>query len=623
MQADVIVVGGGHAGCEAAYAAARLGAKVAMFTLRRDRIAHMSCNPAIGGVAKGHVVREIDALGGLMARAIDATGIQFRRLNASRGPAVRSSRAQADSSRYRQFVREEIESCTNITIVEDEVLALLVENGRLVGVRGASVGSVFAGAVILTTGTFLSGKCFVGDETFEGGRVGDAAAKGLSTSLREIGLTLGRFKTGTTPRLDTASIHWDALEPQSGDIPRPCFSFDPVRNDLPQIQCFLTYTNEKTDAIVRENLDRSPLYRGIIEGTGPRYCPSLEDKVVRFADRKRHQIFLEPEGLDTERVYPNGISTSLPKDVQDRFLHSIVGLEDVRILEYGYAVEYDYAPPTQLLPSLMTKVLPGLFLAGQINGTSGYEEAAGQGLMAGLNAVRWMAGDSPAILGRHEAYIGVLIDDLVTKGVDEPYRLFTSRAEYRLILRESNAEERLWRHAMAWGLLPEDRIARASMRDTARVELKDRLSMQRADPAMLARLGLTGRMVPGSTLESLLRRPEITLGHLFDGIDDEIALVVEESVKYAGYIEREAREIVRMSELDNYRLPDALDYLAMNGLSNEVRSKLLAVQPITLGQASRIPGVTPTSLALLRVLAHRVVSRETSEGIPELKECST
>lgn len=607
-QLDVVVIGAGHAGCEAAYAAVRLGARAALVTLRADRIAQMSCNPAVGGVGKGHLVREIDALGGAMARITDATGIQFRRLNASRGPAVRSTRAQSDSRRYREAMTALLAGLAGLELVEGEVVDLVRGgDGGLEGVVLASGERLGARAVVVTTGTFLNGLCHVGDEQFAAGRVGDRPALLLSGALRRAGLLLGRFKTGTTPRLAQDSLDVSGLEAQAGDEPRPTFSFDPVRNTLGQVVCHITYTSPATHAVVRENLHRSPLYRGVIVGRGPRYCPSFEDKVVRFADRDRHQIFLEPEGLDSDRVYPNGLSTSLPRDVQEAFLRSIPGLERARVLQHGYAVEYDYAPPTQLTHGLMVKALPGLFLAGQINGTSGYEEAAAQGLMAGLNAVRFVGGLEPAVLGREQAYIGVLIDDLVTKGVDEPYRVFTSRAEHRLVLRESNAEERLAPLGESWGLVKGERLRAAQARAEARRQARAILARTPLGPEHCRALGHEAELARMPVAEAL-RRPEVSLAGL--GLDlGELGAggveALEEEIKYEGYIRREQREIERLSELEALHLPTALDYGQTPGLSRELREKLTAVRPRTLGQASRMPGMTPAALALLRVHARR------------------
>lgn len=622
---DVIVVGAGHAGCEAALAAARVGARVGLVTLRTDRIAQMSCNPAIGGVGKGHLVKEIDALGGAMGQCADMTGIQFRRLNTSRGAAVRSTRCQSDADLYRQAMTGIIFNTPGITIIQDEAVGFASAQGQLCGLRTLTR-LLPCRAVIITTGTFLNGICHQGDKKFAGGRVGDASANFLSDGLRQLGIELRRFKTGTTPRLLNSSIDWHLLEPQAGDSPRPRFSFDSVASGLAQVECYITHTGTAAHDLIREALPRSPLFQGIIEGTGPRYCPSIEDKIVRFADKDQHHIFLEPEGLSSDRVYPNGLSTSLPIDVQLAFLRTIPGLSRVEVVQYGYAVEYDYSPPTQLQPSLMSKALPGLFLAGQINGTSGYEEAAAQGLIAGLNAARYVDGAEAIVLGRQQSYMGVMIDDLVTKGVDEPYRIFTSRAEYRLSLRESNAEERLSRLGHAWGLVSPARLARAESRLASQASVHRWLAATPLGGELCGALGLQPAEHAGSKRAVILRRPELSIEALVDGAPfgsigteavqgdggpftsqtHEVLRAVEESIKYQGYIDREQREIERLKNLEGFALPQPMDFSNAPGLSLEVQEKLNAVQPVTLGQASRIPGVTPAAIALLRLQAHRL-----------------
>ncbi|MBN1961828.1 MAG: tRNA uridine-5-carboxymethylaminomethyl(34) synthesis enzyme MnmG [Deltaproteobacteria bacterium] len=607
-QYDVIVIGAGHAGCEAAYTSTRLGAKVALITLRKDRIAQMSCNPAIGGVGKGHLVREVDALGGAMAQIADATGIQFRRLNMSRGAAVRSRRAQSDSEKYKNAMTEFLLGINDIDIIEGEAVDILKDNNMINGVVLDSQTIIYAKAVVVTTGTFLNGLCHIGEEKFNAGRVGDIAATKLSNALIRLGLKLERFKTGTTPRLAKDSIDYSKLEAQHGDETKATFSFDYIKNELPQIACYITFTNAVTNEAVLSNLHRSPLYQGEIIGRGPRYCPSFEDKLVRFADKERHQIFLEPEGIDSDRVYPNGLPTSMPKDVQDAFVHSIVGLEKAHILQYGYAVEYDYAPPTQLLPSLMAKCQPGIFLAGQINGTSGYEEAAAQGVMVGLNAVRFLDNKPAAILGRNQGYIGVMIDDLVTKGVDEPYRMFTSRAEHRLVLRESNAEMRLTEIAKDWGIVSGKRFESANKRINEINRLHDALKHEKLGEELANQLNLDKSFI-NATLYELLKRPEISLENIIEQrkekIDREIIQCVEEAIKYEGYIKKEEKEIARQQELENYQIPKNIKYENMPGLSRELREKLNKVQPKTLGQASRVPGMTPAAVSLLRVKAYR------------------
>jgi tRNA uridine 5-carboxymethylaminomethyl modification enzyme len=605
---EVIVVGAGHAGCEAALASARRGHDTCLFAMNLDTIAQMSCNPAIGGLAKGHLVREIDALGGEMAKTTDGAGIQFRMLNLSKGPAVWSLRAQADRVLYRVLMRQALEAQQRLTIKQGTVEKLLVEDGRVRGVV-TSLGVAYgARAVIITTGTFLKGLIHIGFEQFQAGRAGEFPSVGLSDSLREEGLRLGRLKTGTPPRLDARSIDFSRTEPQWGDDPPIPFSHSTERITNPQLPCYVTYTNSETHDIIRGGLDRSPLYSGRIRGIGPRYCPSIEDKVVRFAEKERHQVFLEPEGLKTTEYYANGISTSLPYDVQVRLVRSIPGLEHAEIMRPGYAIEYDFVYPTQLRHSLEVKAVAGLFLAGQINGTSGYEEAAAQGLMAGVNASLSLSGKEPLVLGRDEAYIGVLIDDLVTKGTSEPYRMFTSRAEYRLLLRHDNADFRLMEKGHRLRLIPEDVYSRFTRKKQALDREIERLRKVRIKPSgdvneTLMSLG-TAPLAEDTPLDKILKRPEVaySLVKQFSppstALDYETERLIEIHVKYEGYVQKQIELVQRFRKLESKKIPAGFDYRPIPGLSREVVQKLSEVQPETIGQASRIPGLTPAAIAI-------------------------
>jgi len=616
---DVVVIGAGHAGCEAALATSKLGLKTSLYIINLDTVAQMSCNPSIGGIAKGHLVREIDALGGVMAQVIDHTGIQFKMLNLSRGPAVQAPRAQADRVAYRLEMRRLLEEQEGLHLMQGEVTDILVDKGKIVGVQLKDGERVRAKAVIVTTGTFLNGLIHIGLVSYPSGRANEPASVELSASLRRLGLAMGRLKTGTPPRLKQESIEFSRLIPQPGDpVPVP-FSFTTEGIDRPQIECYLGYTTPRTHQIVRENLDRSPLYTGKIVGIGPRYCPSIEVKVVNFPDRERHQVFLEPEGSHSHEIYANGVANSLPVEVQKRFIRSIPGLEEAEFMRPGYGIEYDFVYPTQLKPSLETKRVEGLFLAGQINGTSGYEEAAAQGLMAGINAYLKIARREPLILKRPEAYTGIMIDDLVTKGTQEPYRMFTSRAECRLLLRVDNADLRLSDYGHRVGLIDEERYRRFLKKKEEITSLKRYLTTTlvntpSGDKEKTPHLKDRYHLTKPTTLAQLLRRPEVRLSDLkpllpqdsLSTDDPQVVGTVESEVKYEGYIRRQLREAEQLRRLEGRRIPREFPYHQIPGLSREVVERLQEVQPSNLGQASRIPGVTPAALSIINIYLKKI-----------------
>lgn len=616
---DVIVVGGGHAGTEAALAAARMGASTLLLTHNIETLGQMSCNPAIGGIGKGHLVKEIDALGGAMGHAADLSGIQFRILNGSKGPAVRATRAQADRVLYKQAVRRLLENQPNLRIFQQPVDDLILENHQIRGVVTQSGLNFYASTLILTAGTFLAGKIHIGQTQYAGGRAGDPPALTLAQRLRELNLRVGRLKTGTPPRIDGKTIDYSELQRQDSDNPLPIFSFlGKAREHPQQIPCYITHTNEYTHELIRQGLSRSPLYTGVIEGIGPRYCPSIEDKVVRFAEKTAHQIFLEPEGLSVTEIYPNGISTSLPFDVQVEFVRSMKGLANAHITRPGYAIEYDFFDPRDLKSSLETKAIEGLFFAGQINGTTGYEEAAAQGIIAGINAALKVQGKESWCPRRDEAYIGVLIDDLITRGTEEPYRMFTSRAEYRLLLREDNADLRLTEKGYQLGVVDEHRhrcwVNKMELLEKEQQRLRATVIQPTSNAAKSFEAQFNQSIARPHHLDELLRRPEVKYAALMSlegigpGVEDEmVAMQIEVQLKYAGYIERQQAEIERQLKHENTKIPANMDYESIKSLSSEVKQKLTQIKPQTIGQASRIPGITPAAISILLVHIPRAV----------------